>query len=95
MGCVVEQLSGGRAPTRVLCCGHSLGGALATLGQSSLLSSLTNYSPSCEASAVVFVMQRILARDLVRFCAQNCDKAELCVVSSGEMKKTVSLLASV
>jgi pimeloyl-ACP methyl ester carboxylesterase len=32
MSSVIEQLSGGRIPTRVLCCGHSLGGALATLG---------------------------------------------------------------
>jgi len=32
MSSVIEQLSGGRVPTRVLCCGHSLGGALATLG---------------------------------------------------------------
>ena len=32
MATVVEQLSNGRTPTRVLCCGHSLGGALATLG---------------------------------------------------------------
>ncbi|DBA83613.1 hypothetical protein WJX77_012231 [Trebouxia sp. C0004] len=32
MSSVIEQLSGGRFPTRVLCCGHSLGGALATLG---------------------------------------------------------------
>ena len=29
---VINQLSGGREPNRVLCCGHSLGGALATLG---------------------------------------------------------------
>ena len=33
MSTVLEQLSGGRTPTRVLCCGHSLGGALATLGE--------------------------------------------------------------
>ncbi|KAK9806405.1 hypothetical protein WJX73_002637 [Symbiochloris irregularis] len=32
LGAVVMDLSGGRTPTRVLCCGHSLGGALATLG---------------------------------------------------------------
>ena len=30
---VINQLSGGREPNRVLCCGHSLGGALATLGE--------------------------------------------------------------
>jgi hypothetical protein len=29
---VLAQLSGGRTPNRVLCTGHSLGGALATLG---------------------------------------------------------------
>ncbi len=29
---VIKQLSGGQDPNRVLCCGHSLGGALATLG---------------------------------------------------------------
>ena len=29
---VLKELSGGRAPNRVICCGHSLGGALATLG---------------------------------------------------------------
>lgn len=33
MASVIEQLSGGKTPTRVLCCGHSLGGALATLGK--------------------------------------------------------------
>ena len=30
---VINQLSGGQDPNRVLCCGHSLGGALATLGE--------------------------------------------------------------
>ena len=30
---VINQLSGGQDPSRVLCCGHSLGGALATLGE--------------------------------------------------------------
>ena len=30
---VIKQLSGGQEPNRVLCCGHSLGGALATLGE--------------------------------------------------------------
>ena len=30
---VIKQLSGGQDPNRVLCCGHSLGGALATLGE--------------------------------------------------------------
>lgn len=29
---VLAELSGGRKPNRVLCTGHSLGGALATLG---------------------------------------------------------------
>ena len=32
MGIVLAELSGGRKPNRVLCTGHSLGGALATLG---------------------------------------------------------------
>ena len=32
MAAVLKQLSGGRTPSRVICCGHSLGGALATLG---------------------------------------------------------------
>lgn len=36
LAAVVSELSGGRAPARVLCCGHSLGGALATLGNPSL-----------------------------------------------------------
>ena len=31
IGMVFEEISGGATPTRVLCCGHSLGGALATL----------------------------------------------------------------
>eukprot|EP00892_Ulva_mutabilis_P000708 jgi/Ulvmu1/10638/UM066_0018.1 len=31
IGIVLDELSGGVTPTRVLCCGHSLGGALATL----------------------------------------------------------------
>lgn len=31
IGIVLDELSGGATPTRVLCCGHSLGGALATL----------------------------------------------------------------
>ena len=30
---VIKQLSGGQDPNRVQCCGHSLGGALATLGE--------------------------------------------------------------
>lgn len=29
---VLKELSGGKTPNRVICCGHSLGGALATLG---------------------------------------------------------------
>ena len=33
LAAVVRELSRGRAPSRVLCCGHSLGGALATLGE--------------------------------------------------------------
>lgn len=33
IGEVLKKLSGGRKPTRILCTGHSLGGALATLGQ--------------------------------------------------------------
>eukprot|EP00884_Botryococcus_braunii_P010106 jgi/Botrbrau1/19097/Bobra.0077s0011.1 len=32
IGAVLKKLSGGKIPTRVLCTGHSLGGALATLG---------------------------------------------------------------
>lgn len=32
LGKVLAELSGGRQPNRVLCTGHSLGGALATLG---------------------------------------------------------------
>ncbi|KAK9813912.1 hypothetical protein WJX73_004505 [Symbiochloris irregularis] len=32
LAAVLMQLSGGKAPTRVICTGHSLGGALATLG---------------------------------------------------------------
>lgn len=32
MAAVLRELSGGQTPTRVICCGHSLGGALATLG---------------------------------------------------------------
>ncbi|KAK9842880.1 hypothetical protein WJX74_003838 [Apatococcus lobatus] len=32
IGEVLKKLSGGRRPTRILCTGHSLGGALATLG---------------------------------------------------------------
>ncbi len=34
---VLKELSGGQTPNRVICCGHSLGGALATLGQSPTL----------------------------------------------------------
>lgn len=30
---VLQRLSGGKEPTRVLCCGHSLGGALSVLGK--------------------------------------------------------------
>lgn len=33
LAAVLKELSGGRTPTRVICCGHSLGGALATLGE--------------------------------------------------------------
>ena len=33
MAAVLKELSGGQTPNRVICCGHSLGGALATLGQ--------------------------------------------------------------
>lgn len=32
MAAVLKELSGGQTPSRVICCGHSLGGALATLG---------------------------------------------------------------
>lgn len=31
IGLVLDEISGGATPSRVLCCGHSLGGALATL----------------------------------------------------------------
>ena len=33
MAAVLKELSGGQTPNRVICCGHSLGGALATLGK--------------------------------------------------------------
>ncbi len=33
MAAVLKELSGGQTPNRVICTGHSLGGALATLGQ--------------------------------------------------------------
>ncbi len=33
IGEVLKRLSGGKAPSRILCTGHSLGGALATLGE--------------------------------------------------------------
>ncbi len=33
MAAVLKELSGGQNPNRVICTGHSLGGALATLGQ--------------------------------------------------------------
>jgi Lipase (class 3) len=36
IGKVLSRLSGGRQPTRVLVTGHSLGGALATLGKAFL-----------------------------------------------------------
>ena len=39
MAAVLKELSGGKTPTRVICTGHSLGGALATLGN--LVISLT------------------------------------------------------
>ena len=32
LGKALAELSGGRQPNRVICTGHSLGGALATLG---------------------------------------------------------------
>ncbi len=32
MAAVLKELSGGQTPNRVICTGHSLGGALATLG---------------------------------------------------------------
>lgn len=41
MAKVIEKLSGGKTPTRILCCGHSLGGALATLGTLTSLLPLT------------------------------------------------------
>ncbi|KAL4452502.1 hypothetical protein ABPG75_008164 [Micractinium tetrahymenae] len=31
IGCVLASLSGGAAPTRIICCGHSLGGAVASI----------------------------------------------------------------
>ncbi len=33
LGIALRELSGGRQPDRVICVGHSLGGALATLGK--------------------------------------------------------------
>lgn len=45
MATVVEQLSNGRTPTRVLCCGHSLGGALATLGAHLSFASNLSHGP--------------------------------------------------
>jgi hypothetical protein len=36
IGCVLSQLSHNRQPLRVICCGHSMGGALATLGKCTL-----------------------------------------------------------
>ena len=43
LGKALAELSGGRQPNRVICTGHSLGGALATLG--------AHLSPiSCHAS---------------------------------------------
>ena len=37
MAMVLKELSGGQTPSRVICCGHSLGGALATLGLTLLI----------------------------------------------------------
>ena len=62
MATVVEQLSGGRTPTRVLCCGHSLGGALATLGKMEcmiqLAGSVKNQKPSftCQHTTHQFLL---------------------------------------
>ena len=43
MAAVLKELSGGQTPNRVICCGHSLGGALATLGQLFALCPVAQY----------------------------------------------------
>ena len=40
MAAVLKELSGGQTPSRVICCGHSLGGALATLGLTLLITAV-------------------------------------------------------
>ena len=60
---VLKELSGGKSPNRVICCGHSLGGALATLGTlpygpwhspSSLCVALVRPQPFCAVLVLVW-----------------------------------------
>lgn len=59
MSSVIEQLSGGRIPTRVLCCGHSLGGALATLGITYTAAVYNVSVPWCHGSLACLLLRDI------------------------------------
>ena len=55
IGEVLKRLSGGRTPSRILCTGHSLGGALATLGELMLLclTAASNVNLLCRAGLLM------------------------------------------
>ena len=75
MSSVIEQLSGGRIPTRVLCCGHSLGGALATLGMTYTAAVYDVSLLVCHCSlACLLLRDRPLpgSRGLARVCRVCC-----------------------
>ena len=56
IGEVLKRLSGGRKPTRILCTGHSLGGALATLGAQA--SPVVIHDPADQKSFLLYHRKR-------------------------------------
>lgn len=63
MAAVLRELSGSQTPTRVICTGHSLGGALATLG----LHCFAQYHPAEQQCAVLLCNTCLLLRCVVLF----------------------------
>ncbi len=81
MSSVIEQLSGGRIPTRVLCCGHSLGGALATLGMPCIAAvyDISVLVRHCSLASLLLrdrplpASRGLVTYDVLRMCLQYAD----------------------